>query len=102
MLDADWVRGTFEQIISDEGEVVHEFPSTIFFGRNTAWDGSDGFVALTDSGLIWMRPDGRQTIDVPQGSIIDVAVTEEGTHVIGVVEAEDRSHHWVELESGKR
>ena len=100
-LDAEWVRGTFEQIIDNEGDALYEFPSTIFFGRNTAWDGSDGFVALTESGLIWMRAEGRETIEVPQGSIIDIAVTESGTHVIGIVEAEDRSLHWIELESGQ-
>ena len=72
-LDAEWVRGTFEQIIDNEGEVVYEFPSTIFFGRNTAWDGSDGFVALTDSGLIWMRPEDERRSKCRR-SIIDLAV----------------------------
>ena len=91
MLDADWVRGTSQQIVDDQGQVLYEFPFTILYGRNTAWDGDDGFVALTESGLIWMRPEGRQTIDVPQGSIVDIAVTEAGTHVIGIVAAEDGS-----------
>ena len=100
MLDADWVRSTFEQIISNEGEVLYEFPFTIPDGRrNTAWDGDDGFVALTESGLIWMRPEGRRTIDVPQGSIVDIAVTEAGTHVIGLEALEDGSVFWIELET---
>ena len=100
VLDADWVRGTYQQIVDDQGQVLYEFPFTILYGRNTAWDGDDGFVALTESGLIWMRPEGRQTIDVPQGSIVDIAVTEAGTHVIGIESLEDGSVSWVELETG--
>ena len=101
VLDADWVRGTYQQIVDDQGEVLYEFPFTIPDGRrNTAWDGDDGFVALNESGLVWMRPEGRQTIDVPQGSIVDIAVTEAGTHVIGIASMEDGSVSWVELETG--
>lgn len=98
--DANWVRGTAEQIVDDQGTVLHEFPMTILYGRNTAWDGGEGFVALTESELIWIRPQGRQSIDAPFGSILDVAVTETGTHVVGIREAESREIRWLELESG--
>ena len=98
--DTPWVRGTVEQIVDAEGAVLFEFPSTILYGRNTAWDGGNGFVALTEAGLIWMRPDHRQTIDAPFGTILDVAITETGTHVIGIQDADDRSVSWLELESG--
>ncbi len=98
--DAEWVRGTVEQIFDDQGEVLHEFPQTVLFGRNTAWDGGDGFVALTWDGLIWMRPDGLQTIAMAQGSILEVVVTEAGAHVVGVMDAEDRTVRWVEMETG--
>ena len=100
VLDADWVRGTSEQIIDDQGVVLHEFPPTILYGRNTAWDGDGGFVALTEAGLIWMRGDARQTIDVLQGSIVDIALTDTRSHVIGIISADDRSVHWIDLESG--
>jgi hypothetical protein len=98
--DTPWVRGTVEQIVDAEGSVLFEFPPTILYGRNTAWDGGDGFVALTDEGLIWMRPDQRQTIDAPFGAILDMAITETGTHVVGIEDAEDRSIRWFALESG--
>lgn len=98
--DTDWVRGTSEQIIDDGGEVLFEFPSTILFGRNTAWDGGDGFVALTGEGLIWMRPGQSRTIDLPQGAIVDVAISDSGTHVVGIARIEDRTVHWYELETG--
>ena len=98
--DANWVRGSVEQISDDQGTVLYEFPSTILYGRNTAWDGGEGFVALTESELIWMRPEGQQSIDAPFGSILDVAVTETGTHVVGIREAESGAVLWFELESG--
>jgi hypothetical protein len=98
--DAEWVRGTVDQIIDDQGQVLFEFPSTILYGRNTAWDGDDGFVALTDGEFIWMRPNGRETIDAPFGTILDAAKTDGGTHVVGIETAEDHTIHWFELESG--
>jgi hypothetical protein len=99
-IDAAWVRGTSTEIVDDRGNVLHEYPSTILFGRNTAWDGEDGFVALTDAGLIWMRPDEETTVEAPFGSIIDAVVTEDGTHVVGVENYEDEVVHWIELETG--
>ena len=39
VLDTGWVRGTYQQIVDDQGQVLYEFPFTVLYGRNTAWDG---------------------------------------------------------------
>ena len=33
VLDTDWVRGTYQQIVDDQGEVLYEFPFTIPDGQ---------------------------------------------------------------------
>lgn len=97
---ANWVQGGVDRILDDEGKTLAEFPQTILYGRNTAWDGGDGFVALNDSGLIWITSDQRRTVDAPFGTILDVAVSDTGTHVVGIREAETGAVRWLELESG--
>jgi hypothetical protein len=100
-LDASWVRGSATMILDDQGSILYEYPTTILYGRNTAWDGVDGFVALTESGLIWMRPEGQVTIEAPFGSIIDVALSESGTHVVGIDPVDGDEVVWIDLESGE-
>lgn len=99
-VDAVWVRGTHSQIIDDQDRVLYEYPFTVQYGRNTAWDGASGFVALTDAGLIWMRPGSTVTVDAPSGSIVDAWITDTGAHVVGIRAFEDQQVHWIDLESG--
>jgi hypothetical protein len=99
-IDAQWVRGGANQIRDDEGVVLYEYPLTILYGRNTAWDGGEGFVALTGSGLIWLRPSGQDTVNAPFGSIVDVSISERGTHIVGIDPFDGEVVVWVELETG--
>ena len=100
-LAATWVRGSADTIRDAQGRTIHEYPMTILYGRNTAWDGQDGFVALTESGLIWMRPDGDTTIPAPFGSIVDVVISESDTHIVGIDPFDSDHVVWVDLESGE-
>lgn len=99
--DTPWVRGSATKIVDGMGTTLFEFPTTILYGRNTAWDRIDGFVALTESGLIWMRADGESTIEAPFGSIIDVGFTDRGTRVVGIDPVEGDEVVWIELETGE-
>lgn len=99
-LDTSWARGSAERILDDQGRTLYEYPTTILYGRNTAWDGIDGFVALTESGLIWMRPDGEVTVDAPFGSIVDVDYSEAGTQIVGIDPFEGDEVVWLDLVTG--
>lgn len=97
--DAAWVVGTYDSVLDDTGRVLARFPFRVG-SENVAWDGSDGLVIVTESGVAWIRPGGTLQQTIPIDEIVEVALVGE-RHVLGG-RALGGTVEWYELETARR
>ena len=99
--DAAWVTGSVDKMTDDRGTTLAWIPFS-FAGRNTAWDGDRGLVAVQDGGggVLWITPAGTTEVPLPMAelAIVDVAIVGD-VHVIGVRPI-GGPVSWYELETG--
>ncbi len=99
--DTQWITGSFDRITNDQGRTLAWIPFS-FAGRNTAWDGDKGLVAVQDGGggVLWITPAGTTEVPLPMTDIVVVDVAMVGDrHVMGVRPLGGAAS-WHELETG--
>ena len=89
-----WLRASFGHgIFGSDGNQYVADPLLSYASKTVAWDRSDGFVYLTEDGMLrWWRPD--RDIDVMQFSATDIS--------LGIVDVLDAGGRVVVLDRGGR